>query len=632
MKKVIWVSVVVALFIFGCTPHDLWRIGKTSYDQSNYKEAIQYWTMPEVQKIYDSNHYRWLAHAYLEDKQYEKAIHTFKMSISLKPSRPELEKECWDSIHSAYLKWIDASASDIGQASRICQQAINDAPNVDYFYNRLYRLSFQNRQYDETIAAAKRAIELNPKEPAHYYYMGLAYGNKKSYQEGVRNFKKAIELDPKHSYFYKGIANLYYWQGNYSEALKNIRKASEIEPYDFSITIDLTHTLLALGNYEAAIVQADRAIKICTIIGGIGISIRPEGQYFVIDEVYIGAPAAQQGLQVGDRIIKINDASAKNKKADEIVALIKGPDGTPIRILLEPKGSSKSVEKTITRATFLTPKAGTAFALRSTALRAKGNTDEAFKASEKSLKLSPGLLEGNLAYVLVCLDKGIIESALKIIEHTNYPDSIYDDRIQWDIARAITYARSGKINKAVEIYTGIRGNIRNLGNHIPTLQSESLLLQTLKPFKQERLASSISLEAQGNYPKAMEEIMSILPVADEIETRKLRLRLYQLSRHVAGEAPDPEQLRKQMIRAEQFIQVKDIRAALNEFKKCEQIAPYLPNLYYNMAMLEKELNDYKNAISHLKIYVELAPDSEEVRKAKDTIIRWEVLAERSTGL
>ena len=67
---------------------------------------------------------------------------------------------------------------------------------------------------------------------------------------------------------------------------------------------------------------------------GIGISFNMPNDTIVVMSTIPGGPSAQVGLQSGDRIVSINDSIVAGRKIDQdkIVSMLKGPNGTTVKI------------------------------------------------------------------------------------------------------------------------------------------------------------------------------------------------------------------------------------------------------------------------------------------------------------
>ena len=66
--------------------------------------------------------------------------------------------------------------------------------------------------------------------------------------------------------------------------------------------------------------------------GGIGSLIRKVGDYVMIAEPYKGFPADKSGLKIGDKIIKIDGISMKDKSVEDVSKLLKGEPGKKVNI------------------------------------------------------------------------------------------------------------------------------------------------------------------------------------------------------------------------------------------------------------------------------------------------------------
>lgn len=83
--------------------------------------------------------------------------------------------------------------------------------------------------------------------------------------------------------------------------------------------------------------------------GGIGALIMRRGDYIFISETYEGFPADKGGLLPGDKILTINEQSAKNRNQEEVSALLKGQPGTEVVIEIERAGHEELLTKTLLR-------------------------------------------------------------------------------------------------------------------------------------------------------------------------------------------------------------------------------------------------------------------------------------------
>ncbi|MCU0233645.1 MAG: S41 family peptidase [Thermoanaerobaculales bacterium] len=82
---------------------------------------------------------------------------------------------------------------------------------------------------------------------------------------------------------------------------------------------------------------------------GVGIIIsRREGKITVIAPM-AGTPAASKGLRTGDVIIKVGEQSTEELALDEVVELVRGPEGTDVRLTILRPGLKEPFDVDITR-------------------------------------------------------------------------------------------------------------------------------------------------------------------------------------------------------------------------------------------------------------------------------------------
>jgi len=83
--------------------------------------------------------------------------------------------------------------------------------------------------------------------------------------------------------------------------------------------------------------------------GGVGMEIGVKNGQMIVIAPLKNSPAAAAGVMNGDFILSINGSSTVDMNTDEAVSLIRGPQGTKVKISFLPKDASKPVERNITR-------------------------------------------------------------------------------------------------------------------------------------------------------------------------------------------------------------------------------------------------------------------------------------------
>lgn len=103
---------------------------------------------------------------------------------------------------------------------------------------------------------------------------------------------------------------------------------------------------------------------------GVGMEIGIKNNRLVVVAPIKGSPADAAGVKSGDAILSINGTSTAEMSVDAAVGLIRGKQGTVVKITFLPVGASKPVDKKIVRAVINIPtidtsqKAGGVFVIR----------------------------------------------------------------------------------------------------------------------------------------------------------------------------------------------------------------------------------------------------------------------------
>lgn len=87
---------------------------------------------------------------------------------------------------------------------------------------------------------------------------------------------------------------------------------------------------------------------VSTQYGGIGASIFARDKKVYVSDVFSGFPAQKADIRPGDQLVKINDIDLTGKNNDQVSALLKGPKGAGIKLLVK-RGNEAPVEKSLIR-------------------------------------------------------------------------------------------------------------------------------------------------------------------------------------------------------------------------------------------------------------------------------------------
>jgi tetratricopeptide (TPR) repeat protein len=169
--------------------------------------------------------------------------------------------------HDLYLKgrfeWNQRTPDSLNRALDDFTQAIVHDPGYAQAYAgmadtydllREYSTLPENDAYDRSIAAAKKAVELDDSlAEAHRALAFAEWWGKWDFADGEREFRRAIELNPNDPLVHKWFANAIGIQGRYPEALAEMTKAQELDPSSLSLVADKGLMLCDIGRREEGI-------------------------------------------------------------------------------------------------------------------------------------------------------------------------------------------------------------------------------------------------------------------------------------------------------------------------------------------------------------------------------------------
>ena len=634
MNKLILACLVLIGFLSGCVSNH-YKAGWDYYNQGETENAIQYFENTGTAPCPNC-----LCKIYSDIGEYAKAIkHCESAVVSWKSWTPTGYSDI-DAMFgregllitekkSVWVNRLFDAYSKTGQKERAIETwkryTTIDIPNDSNAFAVLSKLYHENKQYDEAITAAKRAIELKSDNDVAYNNLGAAYGMKKQFDEAINALKKAIEINPKMPEAYSWIGSFLMHQNAYPEAVGAYKKGIETSPSEPDLHTSLAIAYYRMGRYDDAIALVNKAIILQSFTGiGIGINSSIEGGYTVVKEVMDAGPANKADIQAGDRIIKIDGKSTKGLNLEQVTQSLRGALGTQGVLTIERKGAKKPVDKNVTRETIITKEAALSFGLRSFAYRYKGSPGAALKDAEKAYSLNSANDWARLSLGASYLDRGKYDESIKLLSQIKISSTAR-------LLEATTYAKQGKMKLAVNFYYSIMNAYPEeeiSPKNIPLMNDRMALLQIFKPIVKEHRDQARLFESKGQYKEAVSELSEALKAADETEAQAIQESIFSMMRRNPLLSEVPEDARKYALRGEVLIKEGNFEQAATEFKKAIQIAPYAARLYYNSALINAELKKYPAAIRNMKIYLKAAPEAPDARAAKDEIVKWEFMMEK----
>ena len=119
------------------------------------------------------------------------------------------------------------------------------------------------KEHDKAIAAAERAIALNPNAAVAYKDLGVILINSGRYEEGTKLIEKAMRLNPiPPTHYLQDLGFGYAHLGRYEDATEMFQMALKRAPNNVFGHIGLAYVYISLGREEDARRHAEEVLKL----------------------------------------------------------------------------------------------------------------------------------------------------------------------------------------------------------------------------------------------------------------------------------------------------------------------------------------------------------------------------------
>jgi tetratricopeptide (TPR) repeat protein len=304
--------------------------------------------------------------------------------------------------------------------------------------------------------------------------------------------------------------------------------------------------------------------------------------------------------------------------------LLKGPVGSVAEVCTT---SKIRCLKIVRQAVPLTAADADDFALLALTLNANGDREQALAMAQKAIALDPSNFWAELSYGLVLEDSNRLDEALKALETPKTTsDNLPMDEALRQIHLAAIYAQKGDFAKAQQSYFSAASYIDP--NCLPVAKEKDAFMALIQPMVNAHLTKAKQLDAQGKYAESLPEYAQALSfAANEQEASTLRAAMFAASGKMPTPPEMPDEAHRHVVRGELLLNQGMLERGLAEFNEALRIAPYMPKMYYNTALIYGELKQYDQAIRQMHLYLTAAPEAPDARTAQDEITKWEMRLE-----
>jgi len=518
------------------------------------------------------------------------------------------------------------------------QAQIAQHPDSPWLYIQLALAEIDANQPDEAIAAASHALAMDytsglDYRPQGYYALAMAYLQKGDLANALSQVDAGLSRYHGSPYLSNAKGRVLIANGQYSRASEVLLPAFVSathtsdpkvftawgympEDIDFALGHDAVVSQYYAGQYSQALESARQLVALHDL-GSVCVNPElPETKKQCTD------------LGVEDRYInRIDDHDISFHKGDyALLHFLKGPVGSVAEISTWGILIKARKLKIVRQAVPLTKDDANDFGLLALTLNANGDREQALAMAQKAIALDPGNFWAELSYGLVLEDSNRPDEALKALETPTTDPPEYSRKSLLHIHLAVLYARKGDMAKAQELYLAAANQIDP--NCLPVAKEKDAFLALVQPMVNAHLTKAKQLDAQGKYAESLPEYAQALGyAANEQEASTLRAAMFAASSRMPTPPELPDEARRRVVRGELLLKDGMLDRALTEFNEALRIAPYVPKLYYNTALVYGQLKQYDPAIRQMHLYLHAAPEAPDARAAQDQITKWELQQE-----
>lgn len=163
----------------------------------------------------------------------------------------------------------------------------------------------------------------------------------------------------------------------------------------------------------------------------------------------------------------------------------------------------------------------------------------------------------------------------------------------------------------------------------PTSPAPEVVAQkSLEQIFQAKMQKAKALDLGGKTNEAFQAYMDLL--ANGTTREGLLQRIIAVVKKMNPPPPVPKELRKQLVFAKTASdEAKDNAGydrAIAEYRKAVKLAPWVADIYLNLALVQEKRRNYKNAVAGLQLFLDLSPNDPQRQLVQDKIYEMEFMS------
>lgn len=286
-------------------------LGEVYKVEKNYQSAlVHYRKAAELTNQY--KYHQKVGDCYNALKQFDKAIESYILAVSLNPLKTEKDKE--DAI-DAYenIAEIERNRGRYKESLNFVNKGL-ELTKESYF---LYYLAAFNKSklgmVNDAILDYLNAIRLNPEEIILYINLSKLYNENCNYEEAIKIALKGLQVNNKEYKLYNNLGDSYQKTFRYNEAIQAYNTSISLNPSDPIIYYNLGVCYFEIKDYENAINCFQKAISI---------NQDYYDAYFDLGQAYFASKKYPEAKSIFLNLLKKKPDYPKRDQIDKIITLI----------------------------------------------------------------------------------------------------------------------------------------------------------------------------------------------------------------------------------------------------------------------------------------------------------------------
>ncbi len=211
-------------------------------------------------------------HAYFEDHNLDDSTLALHMGLlaarqkdiqKLKPLESYLKENEPDDVEPyLYLALAQRFFGKHEDAETTYRTALEKHPNAEAIHSGLAHVLARQNRYEASVAAARKAITLNPVSADAFHLLGVALQSLGRTNEAGPAFQRALQLRPFHNDARSNLGKSYAAIGDLAGAAKEHATVIAIDPLDTAAYVDLATVLVFRNRHDEALKRLRHGIKL----------------------------------------------------------------------------------------------------------------------------------------------------------------------------------------------------------------------------------------------------------------------------------------------------------------------------------------------------------------------------------